>query len=178
MIDAEQNVFEVLGLPLIFNLTEPTIESAYFQRAAEVHPDVANSDDSETLSARLNTARQRILNPESRAIELLRAVASDKVCMDNSLPEHFLSEIMVARMDMEMAVSSGDPHDIDTWRQWADDQRSDFLRAVSNLFDRLDTTEDAHARDALSLDIKRTLNAWRYIERMRTQLDDRSDPSR
>ena len=144
-------------------------------RASTTHPDLLDAtEDAELLSAVLNKARQCLLNPESRAQELLRILAPPETMSDTSLPEGFLMDIMDARMGMEMALSSEDVDEIERWRVWAQTQRTGYMEQVGGMFESLPSIGDAEIHKKAH-EIKQTLNAWRYIERMRNQLDEHMD---
>ena len=160
----EDDPFSALGLPARFDLEPAQIERAYLARVASVHPDLGDlgdkSDQAADSAAALNLARQTLLNPETRASALLSALGFHEE--DKSLPDGFLMEIMDVRMELEEAFAEGDAERIARWQRWADDRRKAWIDTISGLFGRLPGSGDS---ETLS-EIKRSLNAWRYIERM------------
>jgi len=157
----EDDPFAALGLPTRFDLETAQIERAYLARVASVHPDLGDTgDEAADSAAALNLARQTLLNPETRAAALLSSMGFHGE--DKSLPDGFLIEIMDVRMELEEAFAEGNPERIAHWRLWADDRRKEWIETISGLFHRLTGSRDA---ETLS-EIKRSLNAWRYIERM------------
>lgn len=163
----EDDPFQTLGIPHAFDLDPAQVERAYLARVASAHPDLGSgldsddaSDDAGEQAARLNDARQALLNPESRAAVLLKHLGH--TAEDKSLPDGFLMEIMEVRMEFEQAVMEDNAAEIAKWQSWAADRRREWITTISDLF-----REWAQAGDqALLARIKQSLNAWRYIERM------------
>ncbi len=154
----EDDPFAALNLAARFDLESAQIERAYLARVAGVHPDLGDQGDE--AAAKLNLARQTLLNPELRALALLALHGFTD--QDKSLPNGFLMEIMDVRMELEEAFAEGNSEQIAHWQRWADDRRKEWIDTISGLFRRLAGPGDA---EILS-EIKRSLNAWRYIERM------------
>jgi curved DNA-binding protein CbpA len=166
--------FETLGLPARFKLAAQDIGRAYLARAAACHPDLAGAGGDEALAAAaartaaaLNDARAVLLDPESRARALL-ARLDPGGASDRTLPEGFLAEIMATRLGLEEAIEGGKPADLDRWREWAAGERGSSIDRIAGLFAGLG---DPPAAAGL-VEIRRRLNAWRYIERMIEQIPD------
>lgn len=171
----DSDPFQTLGLPPSFDLDPKSVERAYLARVASVHPDLeSGSPDDEVLSeaAELNRARQALLNPESRALALLRILGH--AGEDRSLPEGFLLEIMDVRMDLEEAAASGNAERVGHWRSWAAERRLEWTSRIAELF----LQHSASPNPELLSEVRRSLNAWRYIERMLEQIGPESGPSR
>lgn len=163
--------FALLGLPPTFDLSASQVETAYLQRAAAAHPDLAhpsNADEADDLSGQLNDARQILLDPERRANALLAIRGGPPKEADKSLPPAFLVEIMQAREEIEDALAARDPDRLRSWRDWAHTRRSDSIARVAALF--------REASPHILVEIRTTLNAWRYIERLIDQLDSPAGP--
>lgn len=168
---ARSDPFATLGLPARFDLDPGAVERAYLARAAATHPDLADpatADAAARAAAALNDAKAALLDPESRARALLAHLAPDAPATERDLPEGFLMEIMQTRMAIEEAVQSRDPQAVARWREWAADQRSSSIERLGALFAGLDDPPDPGAL----AEIRRRLNAWRYIERLLEQLPD------
>ena len=161
----------MLGLPVSFGLTKGQIESAYLARIAGAHPDLADADGAGFVdAAALNDARRALLDDETRANLVLSAIGGPAASEDDSLPDGFLMEIMETRMEIEAALAAGDEAERAKWVEWAGEQRSAFAGRVG---EALDSADDETAQR----DVRRTLNAWRYIERLIEQLDPGYDPA-
>lgn len=149
--------FAILGLPRRFLLSPNEVHRAHLSRIAALHPDRAGGDG--LSAAELNDAKEVLLNPESRANALLALLGGRGGSEDRSLPDGFLVEVMEVREAME----SGGVKEHGEWRAWAMERRRQHERNVA------DALESRDLRGA-----RRHLNAWRYIERMIEQLDERS----
>ena len=172
------DAFAVLGLTPDFGLTRGAIEAAYLARIAGLHPDRigpgVGDGDGAVDAAALNDARRALLVDERRANLVLEALGGPSARDDDSLPDGFLMEMMETRMEIEEAMSGGDEAERERWRRWADEARSSYVASVGGLFARVGDGDG----DGLLVEIRRTLNAWRYIERLIEQLDPAYDPGR
>lgn len=173
--------FEELGLPARFDLDAAVLERAFLRRAASVHPDMASeggsaaeAGETENRAAALNVARAILADPEKRANALLAKLGGPTKEQDKSLPPGFLMEIMETRQEVEADLAGADPSERDKWRGWAADRRRDYAARVGGMFASL----DAQAAPAALGEIRRELNAWRYIERLIEQLNPEYDPGR
>lgn len=175
MPEGPTNPFELLGLPLRFDLDEGAITRAWLKRSAVHHPD-RQADEAEAgrAMARLNDARHTLSDPERRANRLLALLGGPSKEQDRSLPDGFLQQTLELREEIEQSLAAPGPGERDRLERWALDQRGVYLAKIASLFAAL-----ANPPDALSLGAIRTqLNAWRYIERLIEQLDPAYDPAR
>lgn len=156
--------FDALGLAPTFDLTSSQVERAYLERVGRVHPDLAA--DASGPAADLNQARATLIDPMLRANALLRRHAGTPAETDKTLPQAFLAEIMEVREESERAIASGDRAAIEKWISWARDRRRQIIAEVARRFRDNPGTPPA----AELSEIRRTLNAWRSIERMLEQL--------
>ncbi len=167
--------FTLLGIGPGFDLDRASIDRAYRARAAAMHPDLADpatAEEAAGASAALNDARATLADPERRANALLAILGGPDASADRSLPDGFLMEMMDVRQRAEAECVTNEGHA--RWERWADERRESSIAQVSALFAR--AFSDG-ASGALLADIRRALNAWRYIERMIEQLDpDHADP--
>jgi len=154
------NPFELLNLKPGFDLDPARVERAYLSRAAAVHPDHAGEDAS-TSTAELNQARDILRDPERRANAYLQLLSGGTKADDRSLPPGFLAEVMELREHVEEATSSGDPAAKQRHLEAALARRAEFVARVSMLF--------RQSPPPLP-ELRRELNAWRYVERLIEQL--------
>jgi len=168
------NPFQLLGLPIAFDLDEAALRRAFLAKVLAIHPDLANADDSQGQSADLNHARELLSNPESRGNILLALLGGPTKEADKSLPPAFLMEIMETREAIETALASGNPEERARWSDWGIKQRQTYVTQVRDMFAALGTTPSESALKH----IRTMLNAWRYIERLIEQLDPAYDPNR
>ncbi len=169
--------FRALGLEPRFDLSRQQIESAYLARIAGAHPDHAGNTEPGTGpdAAALNDARRALLSDERRANLVLAHLGGPSASDNKDLPDGFLFEIMDVRTQVEAAIGSGGDEERTKWQAWADEQRAAYTAAIASLFERAHS--DADPTQALT-EARRTLNAWRYIERLIEQLDPDYDPAR
>lgn len=159
--------FSTLGLPARFDLTPEDIRRAFLARSAALHPDRAGpdrTDDEEDVlnaAADLNRARETLADPEKRAEALLATLGGPSKEADKSLPPAFLMQIMETREAMEAELAAGGTPARQKWRDWSRAERRRYAAEVGALF---------QATPPKLADIRRALNAWRYIERLAEQL--------
>ncbi|MEM8835883.1 MAG: iron-sulfur cluster co-chaperone HscB C-terminal domain-containing protein [Planctomycetota bacterium] len=156
--------FRLLGLEPRFLVDPVTVRRRWRAESARLHPDLAG-DDAGALAtvALLNDAKETLLDDERRANALLTLVGGASKEADASLPDGFLMEIM----DLRMAIESGDAEEVAEHRADAEVQRAGYVERVAALFESLGNPP---APDRLA-EIRQTLNAWRYIERLLEQVE-------
>lgn len=153
--------FQTLGLPARFDLSPSAIERAYLARIASLHPDLGEAD--ERAAASLNDAKSDLLDEERRAEALLGLLKGPGKSEDKSLPPGFLAEMMEIRETLESDLQNDRDAACARWSAWVQDRRSEHRASLSAMF--------AAASPPLS-EIRRTLNQWRYVERLAEQLSD------
>jgi molecular chaperone HscB len=169
---AGHDPFDTLGLAPRFDLTAAEVERAFLQRSALSHPDRAGAPGAQTASAQLSAAKRMLIDPEARAGALLarlhrRSGVPTRPADERALPEGFLMEIMALREQAEGARSAGDDAALARAVEGAQARREAHIaRAGELLAGASDDPTPANLR-ACRLE----LNAWRYIERMLSQLD-------
>lgn len=154
--------FAILGLPRRFDLTDAAIRRAFLAKVQSAHPDAGGDQD---IGAALTKARDTLLNPESRADALLLLLGSPAKDADKSLPPGFLMEIMETREALDAALASKDAAELERLKAWATTERQNYIQTVAAAFAEGDTKN-----------LRTTLNAWRYIERMLEQTDPNTSP--
>lgn len=156
--------FDVLGLAPTFDIEPGLIRSTYLEEMARIHPDLARGDDEAARrAARLNQAREVLDNPETRAGALLRRLGGAEKDADKSLPSGFLMDMMQTREAIEESV----PEERPRWHAWAAKEREGYIARLSRHFKAaMPDPSPEHLGE-----IRRELNAWRYIERLIEQVD-------
>jgi curved DNA-binding protein CbpA len=167
--ESRNDPFSVLGLRQRFDLDPAEVERAFLQRVAATHPDHAADDplgpdqgDAEVAVARLSNARETLLDAERRAVALLALLGGEDASADRSLPIGFLQEILEVREAMEADLASEGDEARPRWRAWAVARRDGHVATLQGWF---------RSPSPPLADIRRELNAWRYVERMMEQLD-------
>lgn len=164
------DAFDILGVEARFDLDAAAIQRAYLRRIKALHPDVAAAPDlDDAMVSAVNAARTALESPEHRAGVLLARLGGPSKEADRTLPDGFLVQMMEARESVDAAQATGDTHEVERWRAWAIAQRDGHMARAGALFERARGGADG----ALLRDIRRALNAWRYIERMLEQFDGR-----
>lgn len=165
------DAFDTLNIPARFDVDEAAVQRAYLAGVAASHPDLAGDTPRAAEAARraavLNRARAELLDPETRARALLRRLGAAGEGDERELPEGFLEHMLQTRMEMEEAVEGGDAAEVARLRAWAEQERGRHIERVGRLFAR---ALPGPAGAGQIQEIRRELNAWRYIERMIEQL--------
>lgn len=163
--------FALLGLPLRFDLSRERINRAFLGSIAAAHPDSAVGDaaEREVIAARMNRAKAVLENPELRADALLTAAGGARADQDRSLPRGFLAEMMQLREEMDESLQRGGA--ISAWTDRAGRMRDAAMSRVGELFASAGEPPDA----SVLREVRKELNAWRYVERMIQQLQDQYD---
>lgn len=163
--------FTLLGLPREFEVDPRQLQAAYLKRSSALHPDrfpdpIVQAEVARQ-SAVINDARATLSNDEERANVLLTLLGGPTKEQDKSLTDGFLVEMMQVREEMEVALASDDPGERTRLEKWAQSQRQEYFQRIAVMFD-----EVKRAPNPSTLrEIRRALNAWRYLERMIEQLD-------
>jgi molecular chaperone HscB len=156
--------FQVLGLPAKFDLTPASIERAYLTRIALLHPDLGEVD--ERAAAALNDAKAELLDEERRAEALLAKLKGPGKSEDKSLPPGFLMEMMEIRETLESDLQSSPSEARVRWSAWVADRKAEHRAALTTMF--------AATPPPLG-EIRKTLNQWRYVERLAEELVEKAE---
>lgn len=164
--------FAIFGLPRRFDLDAAVVQRAYLSRSANLHPDLGIEPlgDGGLDSASLNRAKSILDDPEQRADALLVLLGGPTREAERALPDGFLMDIMETRERLDDALRSGDRAAAAELEAWAANQRAAHISTVRDRFAAL----PAAPSPSQLREIRRELNAWRYIERMLEQLRDAS----
>ncbi|MGQ0654198.1 MAG: Fe-S protein assembly co-chaperone HscB [Betaproteobacteria bacterium] len=117
------SAFELFGLPPAFSLDMDSLEKAYREIQARVHPDrFAAAGDAERRASlqwttRVNEAYRTLKSPVQRAGHLLELNGIDVAFETNTaMPPEFLMQQMALREGLEDAVSTKDASRLDASR--------------------------------------------------------------
>ena len=162
---SNSNAFELLGLPVQFDLDPQVIERAFFDRTKELHPDkFAGAPAAERVAAlsrsrALNDAYQTLKKPVPRAEYLLEH--SGVLIGDNErLDPTFLMEILELREELAEARVAKRTPEIERLCQVMQGRRKAAVGALPALFG----TNDLPA-------IKEQLSVLRYLDRYLEECD-------
>src|SRR3981081_3998018 len=118
------NHFELFGLEPVYALNAESLDSAYRDIQAKVHPDrFAHAGDAERRASlqwttRVNEAYRTLKDPLQRAKHLLELRGVDVAFETNTaMPADFLVQQMALRESLEEAVETKDAAAMDTLRK-------------------------------------------------------------
>lgn len=169
------NPYQILGLSPSFSISPADIQRAYLARLSAAHPDITASPTTDSLDpATLNTARDTLLDDESRANLILDLIAGPPPS-NHTLPDGYLMEMMELRTQIEEELQENPAEARPRWQSWADDRAKETVTEITALFNSLDAAQSDNAED-IKLQIRTHLNAWRYTNRLIEQLDPTYDP--
>lgn len=162
----QPDAYDTLGIEPRFDVDEAAVQRAWLRAAARCHPDRA-ADPAEAVrrTALLNDARAALLDPERRAETLLRRRGAPGT-PDNTLPDGFLAEILEVREGLSEAQEAGNEAGLAAFQEWAAQRRRAYIDDVRRRF----ASMSEPGRPDEFAGVRRTLNAWRYIERMLEQI--------
>jgi molecular chaperone HscB len=165
--------FERLGLPRRFLLTPEQIESNYLARSRELHPDfhqlgtAAEQRLSLEMSAALNEAQATLRDPFRRAEYLLGLEGGPSAAEHKEMSPAFLEEMLELRMEIEELREAGgvaSPGRAAMENQLRERRRG-LLDTIAAQFQRLEGLPgDSLQRKVVQLEVRRLLNAARYIQ--------------
>lgn len=159
--------FELLGLPVRFDLEPDAIDAAYFRAARLAHPDrsAAAGGAAVHASAALNQAYETLRSPRLRAEYLLERSGGRSAAEDKSVPPDVLAAAMELREELDAALTA---HDAEALRRIAQQARAASERHESSAFSaarRLPGDEGMRAQ------MRADLNALKYCEKLLEQLE-------
>lgn len=136
------NYFDLMGLPIDFNLDKNQLDTTFRQLQSQFHPDVnkpltssqkpptslANLTD-EQASAIINTAYQTLKNPDSLATHLLE-LSGQAIGLNESIRDlDFLDKAMALRISLEEAEIGTLPSLKTELQNWINQVKIDFSQA-------------------------------------------------
>lgn len=151
----ENNYFELLGLPVSFEIDFDRLNDNYRKIQKSIHPDnFSNASDMERRmsvqkAAQINDAFQTLKTPLKRAIYLLSLTGGELQENDNSLDPAFLMEQMELRENLAAVRST--PQPMDALEKISNDvtlRVSQLTRQLSEHFQRLLIAENDLNRGA------------------------------
>lgn len=116
-INTMDNYYQILGLPVSFDIDNERLNSNYHEIQKSVHPDnFANSSDLERRlsvqkAGQINDALETLKNPLRRSIYLLSLYGVELTDNDTSIDPEFLMEQMDLRENLSEVNSKDNPLD-------------------------------------------------------------------
>ncbi|MEO6772012.1 MAG: Fe-S protein assembly co-chaperone HscB [Kofleriaceae bacterium] len=162
---SSSNFFELLGLPVQFDLDPSQIERAFFDRSKELHPDrFASAPAAERVvalsrSRALNDAYQTLKKPVGRA-EYLLGRAGVTIGDNERLDPDMIMRVLELREELSDARAANDLAAVERLQAQMKQRRDQALRELGELF----ATDDP-------VGAKRVLITLRYIDRYLEECD-------
>lgn len=175
MSTKNQTAFDILILPVTFDVDEKLLHKRMIELAAANHPDrfedPLDQADAAERSATINHAYRQLKDPQSRAQLILGLLAKSCELDEKALPPNLLMEMMEIREEMEEAISSNDTPVLAKLRQWAGDEQTQYLKTLSEqLAKALSGEDDSRAQAVQQAQV--SLNCLRYMSRMLEQMPE------
>ena len=136
------NHFELFGLEPVFALNADSLDCAYRDIQAKVHPDrFAHAGDAERRASlqwttRVNEAYRALKNPVQRASHILALQGVDVAFETNTaMPADFLVQQMALRESLEEAVEAKDAASLDSLRKGLVEEKSKLEKQLGESID-------------------------------------------
>jgi molecular chaperone HscB len=136
------NHFELFGLEPVFALNAASLDAAYRDIQAKVHPDrFAHAGDAERRASlqwttRVNEAYRTLKDPMQRAKHLLELRGVDVAFETNTaMPADFLVQQMELRESLEEAVQTKDAASLDSLRKGLVEEKSKLEKQIGESID-------------------------------------------
>jgi len=169
--------FEILGLKEDWNVEEEDLKRQLLLLTRAVHPDFyATADETtrqraESASAALNAAHQTLEGDVRRADWLIRSLGGPSDSDERQMPQEFLIEVLewneVLERGADCARGSAEWTGLEQLEAELGTQRQRCLATISRHL----TPLPEHG-DPILGEVRRELNAVRYIDRAREQLEN------
>lgn len=159
--------FERLGLPRRFSVDDAELERQYLARSRAAHPDyfesagTADRRASLETSAALNEAYAVLRDPFRRAEHLLQLEGGPTAADLKDMPAAFLEEMLELRMEIEGIKQEPASSAFATMDRQLASRRAALLGEVGARFEH---RPDGPARATVLRDIRRLLNAAKYVQ--------------
>lgn len=169
----DTNAFDILGLPVAFEIDPVLLQKRMIQLAAANHPDrytdPLDQADAAQRAAVINEAHRTLRDPLQRAQLLLALLSGSAARDEKALPPDLLMQMMEVREELEDAIASQDDAALARLRQWASDEQASHSKAMGDeLTAALATDGDGKAAHLQQAQIH--LNTLRYLARMIQQM--------
>ena len=165
----EIDFFEVMGIPIDFEINAEDLEESYRRLSLELHPDffeAAPEEEkrlSEKASVMLNTAYSTLREPTSRAGYLLFLFAKGKNLNERTLPDGFLQEMFFLQESLDELLESSDSSALNKMNEDLRTRHKEIESYYAPLFKNFkDLPEDSDILQQLQTH----LNAERYLRRL------------
>ena len=180
----EAGPFELLGLPPAFDVDTEELRKRLLRFSRLVHPDFFGSASpavralAEHNTAELNSAHEVLADDFRRAVRVLADLGGPDEKAERQMPQVFLMEVLEWNEALEdaRAAEPGAPPRValDALRHELGERRTQLMRDVGALLRELLAAPDqgaSAARLARLTDVRRLLNAVRYVDRTLSEME-------
>lgn len=171
----QPNPFELLNLPMRFDVDAKALHKAFIHQSAANHPDrftdPLDQADAADRSAAINKAYLVLKDPFQRAGAMISLLADKPVADSKQLPQGLLMEMMEIREELEEAQADKNEAELARLKQWAHQEQSQFLQGLALALDDA-ATQPAQQREVALAKATEQLNALRYIQRMLEEFEE------
>jgi len=167
--DDQIGLFEVMGIPIDYEINSEQLEEYYQRLSLELHPDffeVAPKEEkrlSEKASVILNTAYNTLREPSSRAGYLLCLFTNDHKQNERSLPEGFLQEMFFLQESLDELLESSDSITLEKMKEELGTRHKEIEFSYAPLFKKF---KEFPGNFNILQQLQTHLNAERYLRRL------------
>lgn len=171
----QSNLFELLKIPMRFDVDAKALHRAFVAQSAANHPDrfidLLDQADAADRSAAINKAYMVLKDPFQRAGLMIELLADTPIANSKQLPDGLLMDMLEIREELEEAQASGNDAELTRLKQWAEEEETQYLQAVAEALNQA-TDLPADQRSEPLNKATEQLNALRYIQRMLEEFGD------
>ncbi|HDZ44555.1 hypothetical protein LCGC14_0339960 [marine sediment metagenome] len=173
---AEVDYFSLLALPQRYDLADDEIHRKFLALNRHAHPDFHANEPPEVqalslrISANVNDAYRVLSDPTSRANYLLEMLGGPSLADDKSVPDGFLSTMMMMQEEIADAKAADDDGELARIREVLQIQHDGLMNRIEGLFEEHQKSVDCEAvrQDMLGA-IRRQLSAVSYVKKLLSQ---------
>jgi len=176
-VSSVTDYFTLLGLPRRFDLDEEEVYRKFLALNRHAHPDYHTDDSPEvrelslSVSATVNEAYRTLKDPAERAAYLLGLLGGKSSAEDKSVPEGFLSTMMMMQEEIAEARQAGDEEELKRLGEVLQTQHDGLLRRIAALFAEHEQAVACEAVRTQQLDeIRKQINAVSYVRKLLSQV--------
>ena len=169
--------FTLLGLPRTFDLDQAMLQQKFFALNRHVHPDKHAEESPEVqslsvaMASAVNNAYRTLKDPALRGAYLLELLGGKSSAADRSVPEGFLSTIMMLQEELADAKAAGDTAKLGHLGEVLARQQDGLMRRIATFFGQYEESATCEAVRTDFLDeIRKQLNAVSYVRKLLSQL--------
>jgi len=169
--------FTLLGLPRQYDLDAAAIRDKFLALNRHAHPDFHGQESGDVqdlslrISSQINDAYRTLSDPFTRAAYLLELLGGKSSAQDKTVPDGFLSTMMMLQEEIADAKAGGDKADMVRLRETLTKQYQGLLKRIEQLFaDHQEAVScQAVVTDVLD-EIRKQLNAMSYVKKLLSQV--------